>query len=379
MEWTGYKECCHKAALNASASFCSTCRTPLLRCLNFADCMQLVEPTKPCPVCLKPELVIESGATVSGGIGARLSLPLKLRNFNRKISRPIYLKGLVKNESGRAAEPVELNWEIVEAGSERTFYVDAGPFDADGVTRVELLLTVAMRSKEGFEEAYVFSGSLLLTVNRQSNQQVVQNIDLSGSHFETGGLVHTKLDANQAATEPTRTVDRQVVGLERVEVAELAAGIRGYGPKGPRVPRSVMFRLVGFPGEDAPNYDVMIGSRGALAFGRRSRDPVGDDPPMDITLRVYGRDGTLDTAASSRVSRHHFDVLVLNERLVVHARSGKGLLVNDREVLPGAVVPIADGDVITPSRDLVGALAMRARLVDRQYDRVGLIELRREV
>ena len=266
----------------------------MLRCLNFADCLQLVEPTKPCPVCVKPELVIESGATVSGGIGARLSLPLKLRNYNRQIARPIYLKHLVKKESGHPPETVSLNWEIVEAGSERTFYVDAGPFEADGVTRVELLMTVAMRSKEGFEEAYVFSGSLLFTINRDSNQQVVQNIDLSGAHFETGGLVHTRLDANQAGHGPSRTVDRQVLELERVEVAELASGVRGYGPDGPRVPRSVKFRLVDFPGEDAPGYEVMLGPRGALAFGRRSRDPSGDDAPMDVTLRVYGRDGTLD-------------------------------------------------------------------------------------
>ncbi|MEM8664616.1 MAG: hypothetical protein AAGF49_10905, partial [Pseudomonadota bacterium] len=166
MEWTGYKECCAAAGLNPKAAFCTTCRTPLMRCVNYADCHQLVAPTKPCSICLKPELVIEEGVTVSGGIGARLSLPLKLRNFNRAIQRPIYLKRLVKNESGQAPQAVDLNWEVVDPGTERTFYVDAGPFDADGVTRVELLPTIAMRSKEGFEEAYVFSGSLLLTINR---------------------------------------------------------------------------------------------------------------------------------------------------------------------------------------------------------------------
>ncbi len=380
MEWTGYSECCRKAALNPAASFCTTCRNPLLRCMNFSDCMQLVEPTKPCPVCLKPELVIEAGATVSGGIGARLSLPLKLRNFNRQIARPIYLKKLVKNESGQAPQKVDLNWEIVEPGSERTFYVDAGPFDADGVTRVELLLTIAMRAKEGYEEVYVFSGSLLLTINRDSNQQVIQNIDLSGAHFETGGLVHTKLDANQTTGGATHTADRQVVALERVEVAELAEGVRGYRADGQRVPRSVSFRFVGFPEGDAPGWEVMLGARGALCFGRSSREahPETNPAPMDVSLRAYARGGELDRDTSTRVSRHHFDLLVLNERLVLHARSGKGVLLNGKEVPSGAVVPIADGDVIAPSQDVANAIQMRTRFRAGQFGRISQIELIRE-
>lgn len=380
MEWKSYSECCRKAGLNPSASFCTTCRNPLLRCINFVDCVQLVEPTKPCPVCLKPELVIEAGATVSGGIGARLSLPLKLRNFNRMITRPIYLKKLVKNESGLVPQEVELNWEIVEPGSERTFYVDAGPFDADGVTRVELLLTIAMRSKEGYEEAYVFSGSLLLTINRDSNQQVIQNIDLSGAHFETGGLVHTKLEANQRGSEPAPTAQRQVVGLERVEVAELTEGVRGYRNDAVRVPRSARCRLIGFPEADAPGYEMILGARGALCFGRSSREahPDTNPAPMDVSLRAYQRDGAIDMPTSTRVSRHHFDLLVLNERLVVHARSGKGVLLNGVDVASGAVVPIADGDVISPSRDVAKAIAIRARFRPEQHGRINQIELIRE-
>jgi pSer/pThr/pTyr-binding forkhead associated (FHA) protein len=78
------------------------------------------------------------------------------------------------------------------------------------------------------------------------------------------------------------------------------------------------------------------------------------------------------------VSRHHFDLRVLNERLVLHARSGKGALINDREVPTGAVVPIEDGDVIAPSRDVAGAVAVRACFEAGQHGRVSRIELRRE-
>lgn len=380
MEFTGYNECCRKAALNPTAAFCTTCRNPLMRCMNFADCLQLVEPTKPCPVCLKPELVIEAGATVSGGIGARLSLPLKLRNFSRQIARPIYLKRLIKNESGQAPQDVDLNWEIVEPGAERAFYVDAGPFLASGVTRVELLLTIAMRSKEGYEEAYVFSGSLLLTINRDSNQQVIQNIDLSGAHFETGGLVNTKLDTNQKSGDVAHIKDRQVLALERVEVAELAEGVRGYRGEGVRVPRSVSFRMVGFPQEDAPGWPVTLGARGSLCFGRSSRELHAETnpAPMDVSLRAYERGGGLDATTSTRVSRHHFDLLVLNERLVLHARSGKGALVNGQEVASGSVTAIADGDLIAPARDVAEAIQMRVRFRSGQHGRVNEIELIRE-
>ena len=380
MEWNGYSECCHKASLNPAASFCGTCRTPLMRCMNFADCMQLVGPDDPCPVCLKPELLIEVGAKVAGGIGARLSLPLKLRNFNRQLRRPIYLKKIVKNESGQASQQLDLNWEIVEPGTERALYVDAGPFDAAGVTRVELLLTIAMRSKEGYEEAYLFSNSLLLTIARESNQQIIQQIDLSGSHFETGGLVHTKLDANQQNAEEAPTQQRSVVALQRAEVAELNDGVRGYRDSAKRVQRSVSFRFVGFPEADAPNWNVKLGARGALMFGRSSREahPEHNPAPMDVSLRAYLRDGSLDRDASTRVSRHHFDLLVLNERLVLHARSGKGALVNGREVPSGAVVPIEDGDIIAPAKDVANAIAMRARFRAGQHEHVDEIELIRE-
>ena len=43
------------------------------------------------------------------------------------------------------------------------------------------------------------------------------------------------------------------------------------------------------------------------------------------------------------------------------------------------MTPIADGDIIAPSRDLAGAIAMRARFLGGQHGRVELIELRREV
>ncbi|MEO1175382.1 MAG: hypothetical protein AAFX94_25525, partial [Myxococcota bacterium] len=268
-------------------------------------------------VCLNPELVVEEGAISSGGVGTRLAIPLKLRNHNAELRRPIFLKRLVKRESGQEETTVPLDWEVIEPGVERSFLIEAGPFDTDGVARVELLMTMAMRSKEGFEECYVFGGSLLLTVARDSAQQVVQNIDFSGAHFETGGLVKTDLRVAETSSEPSANAGRRVVTLERLEVSEMKDGIRGYSPNGLRVPRTVEFAFHGFPADDAPHFHVRLGARGALALGRsgRERDPERNPAPMDVTLRAYGRAGALDLETSNRVSRHHFDFVVLNDRL----------------------------------------------------------------
>ncbi|MEM6670193.1 MAG: FHA domain-containing protein [Pseudomonadota bacterium] len=380
MEWTGYKTCCHRAALDPAAAFCGDCATPLIRCMNFNECLQLVEPMKPCPVCLNPELIVEEGAVSSGGVGTRLAIPLKLRNHNAELPRPIFLKRLLKRESGQDETEVPLDWQVVEAGAERSFLVEAGPFDTDGVARVELLLTMAMRSKEGFEEAYVFGGSLLLTVARDSAQQVVQNIDFSGAHFETGGLVKTDLRVDDASPQQAQPAGRRVLPLERLEVSEVKEGIRGYGQTGVRVPRTVQFAFHGFPEKDAPNFEVRLGARGALAMGRsgRERDPERNPSPMDVSLRAYGASGALDLETSNRVSRHHFDLVVLNDRLCVHVRSAKGAIINDRQLAAGSVEPINDGDLITPSGDVAGRIGLRAHFRSNPHGVVERIDLRRD-
>lgn len=381
MDWNGYQDCCHRAALDVKAAFCGTCRTPLIRCMNFAECLQLVDPTGPCGVCLKPELVVEAGAVVSGGVGARLAIPLKLRNHNAEIRRPIYLSRLVKRESGR--EPVELpvDWETVNPGEERSLLVEAGPFDTDGTHRVELLLTLSFRSKEGFDEAYVFGGALLLTVSRDQSQQVVQNINFAGAHFETGGLVKTDLSLDQRGRDGVEASHgRQVVPLERFERLELSEGVRGYQAAGVRVPRTVRFRCAGFNEADAPSFEVGLGARGALALGRsgRERDPQQNPTPMDLTLRAYGPDGTLDLDKSRLISRHLLDLVVIRDRLLAHVRSAKGALVGGRAVDTGGLALLKDGDVIAATEDTQNAVAVRVRFRPGSHGQIDRIDLTRE-
>lgn len=381
MNWSGYKSCCHRTALKPAAAFCGECGGPLLRCMNFSDCMQLVTSFKPCPVCLSPELVVEAGASVGGGVGSRVAIPLKLRNHNAAATRPIYLKRLQKRERSGETIDLPLDWEQVEPGGERSFLVEAGPFETDGVARMELLLTLAARAKEGYEESYVFGGALLLTVARESSQQVVQNIDFSGAHFETGGLVKTDLrlgDGAPMADAASAAAGRRVVSLERLELNELKQGVRGYADTGQRVARSAQFAFRGFAESDAPGFATGLGVRRALAVGRsgRERDPERNPTPMDLTLRAYDSAGALDLETSNRISRHHFDLTVLNDRLCIHARSAKGVAVDGRALPAGAVEPIQDGALITP--DPTAGVSLRTRFIAGPRGLVERIELVRE-
>jgi len=377
MEWTGYKACCHRTALKPGAAFCAGCGGPLIRCMNFSECLQLVEPSKPCPVCLTPELVVEAGASAGGGVGARVAIPLKLRNHNAQATRPIYLKRLQKRAAAGPATDVPLDWQQVDPGAERSFVVEAGPFETDGVARMELLMTLATRSKEGHEEAYVFAGALLFTVSRESAQQVVQNIDFSGAHFETGGLVKTDLKiADQGGASVPAEAGRRVVSLERFELNELREGVRGYGDTGKRVSRAVRFAFEDFPEPDAPGFETGLGTRGAIAVGRsgRERDPETNPTPMDLTLRAYDAQGALDFAASNRISRHHFDLTVHGDRLMLHARSAKGVALDGRAVASGAVEPVPDGALIVP--DQGAGVGLRVRFdpsASETVDRITLI------
>jgi len=380
MDWTGYKSCCHRSALKPGAAFCAECGGSLMRCMNFGDCPQLVEPFKPCPVCLAPELVVEAGASAGGGVGASVAIPLKLRNHNSQTTRPIFLKRLQKRAAGGEATDVPLDWRQVDPGAERSFVVEAGPFETDGVARMELLLTLAARSKEGYEEAFVFGGALLFTVSRESAQQIVQNIDFSGAHFETGGLVKTdlKVAEGQGGRASPEDMPRRVVALERFELNELREDVRGYGESGRRVSRSARFAVSGFSEADAPGFEIGLGPRGAIAVGRsgRERDPETNPTPMDLTLRVYDAEGALDLAASNRISRHHFDLTVLCDRLMVHARSAKGIVLDGQAVASGAIVPVADGALIVP--DEAAGAGLRVRFDASARETVDRIELVRD-
>jgi len=374
-----FQQCCYKEAINPAAGFCGSCRTPLLRCQSFQDCGQLLEPFQPCPVCLAPELMIEPGAVVSAHVGDRLAIPLLVRNHSGPVSRAIRVLRVLKRERDQELIEVPLDWEMIDAGAEREFYLEAGPFNAGGTGKVDVLLEVATRSKEGFQEAFVFGGTLLFNVAHDRLQQVVQNINLSGAHFETGGLVKTDLSTAMPAANTVKTEQRQVVTLQRLEHPEQELGTRGYPGCKIRISRAVSFHFSAFPSEDAPGYEVGLGARGYLAFGRAERIPDAQlNPfPMDVTLRCYTQSGELDNDASMRMSRHHFDLLVLNDRLTVFVRSGKGILLNETRQQSNSLIPISDGDLVMPLDDRPEALQLCFQFANSLHGVVESVQISR--
>ena len=70
--------------------------------------------------------------------------------------------------------------------------------------------------------------------------------------------------------------------------------------------------------------------------------------PSDLTLRAYTRTGEVDESATLAISRHHFDLIVVNDRLCVHARSSRGLELSGKALETGQVHPLVPGDRLVP-------------------------------
>jgi hypothetical protein len=348
VDWQPYRACCHRLAVDAESAFCPECGHPFLRCMAFTECRSLVTPTQACPVCVAPALMIDAGAVVQSKMGERVSVPLILRNAS-PAARPIWVKRIIKAD-GRVDEPVALTWEHIESGAERHFALDTPPLAEGGTHTMRVILVIASRYK-GLEEEYAFTAQTRITVSGSDSQQIVQNINLTGAQFQTGGMVHTQLNTRTTAeAAPAALRDRALLSLERAEKYELQSGIRGYREEDLRVPRHVAFSFTGFRPDDAPPAGTTLLASGRLACGRNSRtpDPSANAIPSDLCLRAYDRRGAIDEPATLAISRHHFDLVIVNDRLCVQARSTHGLELNGEPMASGDVAPLAPGDRLVP-------------------------------
>lgn len=349
MDWRPYKPCCHRYAGETDAAFCPECGHPFLRCMAFAECRSLVAPAQACPVCVAPALMIDAGAVVKSKPGERFSVPLIFRNAS-PVARPLWVKKIVKWDKN-LEDPVALTWEEIEAGAERHFALDTPPMAEGGTHTLRVIVVVSSRYR-GVEETYAFAAGMAVTVSGPDTQQIVQNINLSGAQFQTGGMVNTQLNTRPGAgVDASALHDRSLLSLERAEKYELAHGIRGYAKAELRVARHVEFAFRGFQSTDCPPDGTALVATGRLACGRNSRiqSPGTNAMANDLCLRAYNtRNGAVDEPATLAISRHHFDLVVVNDRLCVHARSTHGLELNGHAVASGQVEALAPGDRLVP-------------------------------
>jgi hypothetical protein len=295
---------------------------------------------KACPVCVAPQLMIDPRAVIKARKGDRLSIPLILMNGST-VGRPLWVKRIVKR-LGDQYESLALTWEQVEARTERHFSVDVPPLVDGGTTTAGLIIVVASRYKN-IEEEYAFEAEMLITVSGGQDGNTTINVTNTNSTYYAP--VHGETpSAGPAPSGPT------TLNLQPAEVYELAQGIRGYRAEKLRVPRHVEFAFAGFPEHDAPAAGATAMQRGRLACGRNSRtpDPGADAVANDVCLRAYDGQGVVDEPGTMAISRHHFDLLVLNDRLCVHTRSTRGLELNGKTLESGEIAVLAPGDRLVP-------------------------------
>ena len=372
MPWREYRECCRQFGADAEVAFCPTCGNTYIRCHAFTECGGLVGPTNPCSMCMAPALMIDAGAVVQSKKGDRISMPLVLANMS-PAGRPIWVK-YVGKIAGGAEEAIALDWEQVEAGSEQYFTVDLPPRTEGGQHSLKLNFVIASRYRGGIEECYAFSTTLSISVAEQSSSNSDQlNIRVEGG---TGTLVNVN-KRERDGDSPTALTDRRALKLGRAEKYELDRGLRGYKPESLRVPRTVEFTFTGFKSTDAPANGSLLGPRGRLICGRNSRtpDPIAQATPSDVCLRAYdGRTGDVDEPATLAISRHHFDLVVINDRLCLQARATGGLEVNGHAVAAGEIRPLRPGDRVVPIPGRADKLALQiafATAID-SVDRINL-------
>lgn len=353
MDWRPYNDCCHRLAAEVDAGFCPECGHPLLRCQAFAECKTLVTPDgrrKACPSCVAPRLIMKSGAMVSAKRGDRLSIPLLLVNTS-PAGRSLWIKQIVKKTEG-AYEPVRINWEQVEARSERQFEIDTVQLASGGTLTAGLILVLGSRYK-GVEEQFAFEAGMLITIASESGGNTTYNITNTNSTYYNRTTIDGRPveDGGAAAAE---------LALQPAELYELEEGIRGYRDARQRVPRNVEFTFSGFPAADRPRDGTTIVQTGRLACGRNSRkaDPSGGALPSDLCLRAYDRKGVVDEPATLAISRHHFDLVIANDRLCVHARSTRGLELNGKSLDTGELAVLRPGDRLVPIAGRADKLAL---------------------
>jgi hypothetical protein len=352
MDWRPYGSCCQRYAREADTTFCPDCGHTLVRCMAFAECGALVSASGPCPACVAPALMIDAGATVRSKAGERLSVPFVLRNTS-PAGRALWVKHLARRD-GHGDEPLALTWEHVEAGTERRFSVNTPPLESGGTHELGLVAVLATRYR-GVEEEYAFTASVLVTVSAQKGPHTIQQTTIvhgaqSSGGVATAGAVNAPLNIQLGDDSAIATLkDRTPVPLERAERYELEHDVRGYRREELRVPRDVAVGFAGFRPVECPPGVTTLGPRGRLSLGRNARTASGTDGVRnDVSLRVYDRAGATDEPASLAISRHHFDLVVVNERLCVHVRTTRGMQLNGRDLAPGDVAVVAPGDRITP-------------------------------
>ncbi len=336
--------CCYRAALEPDAGYCGECGEPIIRCMAFEECGGLLDRHGCCPVCVAMDVHLDTAAMRGVQIGGVLSLPLILRNAST-IGRPLFVSEVKVRRGSGDYKTVPLAWEKLEPGASSRIGVPTGVLGEAGVHQFDFLIVVGYRYRWR-EERFAFETSVTAEVSAPKTAAVVnQTIQIDGDMAPGFTFYNpTRVDASQPEKWDEAS-GPMPLALQRAGKFERETGLRGLAGE-LSIPRSTPIVWHGFDKEEVPAEGPILSQGASLNIGRsRARQANG---PNDVRLLVHGVDGAVDETGSTQISRHHFDLYIENDRLVLRVESPNGLRVNGDAYGRGKTVALRHGDTISP-------------------------------
>ena len=345
-------ECCYASALDATATFCGECGTPLVRCMASEECGGLLDDHGLCTVCVAPYLQVDAGALIAARVGGAVALPLSLANLS-SVGRPLFVTGLWSREALGPWREESLAWERLDAGETRPIQVIAREIERSGAHALQVMVALASRWRWR-QENFAFAGSLTLMVEDESSD-TGPVVNIGGESAGHGNLVFIGGKGDKASG-PQKSDEALRLPMVRAEREERRLGLRGLGADS-WVPRQAELCWAGFEKGDAPFDGPILAPDGVLAAGRsRTRSQGGDG---DLRLLVPGASGGVDEEFSRVISRRHMEFYIESDRLVLRVTGGGGLRVNGEAYGEGKTIRLVDGDVIAPVVAAPGRLELK--------------------
>ena len=365
-----YSPCCLEAAPQLQLARCTECGTRLVRCMSYATCGTLIDPALSnghCSTCVQPIVSLDFSALRAPKSGEQLALSFVFENPKAALV-PITCEQ-IEFFLDATGVPVSIGWAEVEADGRRRFTVTTPPFERAGSYSLRLLLTLNTRSQRR-EERYIFETFGQLDVSNASEggppQIVISGAVSDNALINITGLTNTAGDQKKAQSG---ALIQSL--LQRADLLERQRGLRGLKEGGGRVRLDSSFRFVGFNVQDCPPQNSGIGAKGLMSAGRAGRGfhAETNPEPNDIALPVYKDDGsTIDIDASLRISRRHFDLMIMNDRLYAAVLGARGAIINGEQVSQHSVRPLEDGDTILLARGIDQMPAIRVRFDSQRGD-----------
>jgi hypothetical protein len=364
------KQCCYRAALNQSNGYCTECGGPLLRCIAFEECGGLLSQAGHCEVCVAPRLLLTPDSVLETTVGGTLVLNLELQNM-ASVPRPLFVKSVRAREQQGDWQSVDLPWDRLEAGTSAPFSVKADELKKAGTHEVELLIAVASRF-QWREEVVAFSGRITIQVEDAKPVSVQQNIYNTAGESQTGVTIVPTLRINNQdqRRETSSNTTPSEIALTRASVLETQFGLRGTG--GNRVRRDARFSWVGFEPGNSPASGPIVAADSLVKFGR-SRTQL-QNGPNDVRLLAFA-DGTVDEETSRSISRHHFNVYIENDRLMLQA-IGAAVRIDDFTLPRGEAKELAPNCLVHPSLTSPDAVSLQFEF-EAQHEEVTSIRVSR--